>query len=127
MQLKSLLVALALGLSIQAYEIKGYTEKDCKGDADGSSTDGTNLEECGTLASSKWKSIKATPGDLVLTAYKSAKCAGEGYALQPGKCVNGEFTSYEAQWISTMRKRNTTEIIGDWEVEDEEAEPNTSL
>ncbi|PYH77045.1 hypothetical protein BO82DRAFT_406515 [Aspergillus uvarum CBS 121591] len=124
MQLKSLLIALAISLSVQAYEIKGWTTKDCKGDPDSDSTSDTSVTTCGTLGSSKWKSIKATPGDLVLTAYKSAKCAGEGYALQPGKCVNGEFTTYEAQYISTMRKRNTTEIIGDWGIEDEE---NTSL
>ncbi|RAL15865.1 uncharacterized protein BO97DRAFT_440479 [Aspergillus homomorphus CBS 101889] len=132
MQLKSLLVALALSLSVQAYEIKGWTKKDCSGDADSNPASGEVPVDCKDFDSSKWKSVKGTPGDLVLTAYKEKKCAGEGYALQPGKCVNGEFASYEVQFISTMKKRNATESAVDGTTtESEEAEnndePDTSL
>ncbi|PYH40818.1 uncharacterized protein BP01DRAFT_360953 [Aspergillus saccharolyticus JOP 1030-1] len=124
MQLKSLLVAFALSLSVQAAEIKGWTVKDCKGNSDNSNSVDA-LTTCSSLESSKWKSLKAAPGDFVLTAYKDTKCAGTGYALQPDKCINGEFASYEAQFISTMKKRNTTEIIVDDTTTEAEPAENT--
>ncbi|RAL04848.1 uncharacterized protein BO80DRAFT_210619 [Aspergillus ibericus CBS 121593] len=107
MQFKSLFLALALSASAQAWVIHGYTEKDCKGSADTGASDG-DLEKCLSLASTKYKSLKAQPGDYVLTAFAQSSCDGTGYALQPGKCVNGDFASYERQFIAITKRDNAT-------------------
>ena len=95
MQFKSLFLALALSASAQAWIIHSYTEKDCKGTADTAAQDG-NLETCINFGSTSYKSLKAQPGDYVLTAFAETGCAGTGYALQPGKCINTDpVVSYE--------------------------------
>ncbi|PWY69795.1 hypothetical protein BO70DRAFT_399995 [Aspergillus heteromorphus CBS 117.55] len=118
MQLKSFLLALALGAaSAQAWTIHGYTEKDCKGTADTAGS-GSGKEACGTMKSSTYKSLKASPGDYVLTAYSGSSCSessgaytpSEGYALQPARCVNGDFDTYEAQFIAIGKRDNETAI-----------------
>ncbi|PYH97337.1 hypothetical protein BO71DRAFT_140306 [Aspergillus ellipticus CBS 707.79] len=116
MQLKSILLAVALSASASAYSIKGYTEKDCKGS--GEDNQGSGAQECKTLTSSSYKSLKASPGDYVLTAYTGScsESSGvynptEGYALQPGKCVNGDFGGYEAQFIPISKRDNITHPI----------------
>ncbi|OOF93617.1 hypothetical protein ASPCADRAFT_209559 [Aspergillus carbonarius ITEM 5010] len=108
MQFKSLFLALALSASAQAWIIHSYTEKDCKGTADTAAQDG-NLETCINFGSTSYKSLKAQPGDYVLTAFAETGCAGTGYALQPGKCINTDpVVSYERQFIAITKRDNAT-------------------
>ncbi|PYI01239.1 hypothetical protein BO78DRAFT_328127 [Aspergillus sclerotiicarbonarius CBS 121057] len=108
MQFKSLFLALALSASAQAWVIHGYTEKDCKGSAT-SAADSGATETCLSLSSTSFKSLKAQPGDYVLSAFAKSSCDGNGYALQPGKCVNGDaFASYERQFIAITKRDNAT-------------------
>lgn len=95
MQLKSIILALAFSAFAQAQTIHGYSEKDCKGTNPTDSTS-SKTNTCLTLEASNSKSLKGSPGDYVLTAFSESKCLGNGYALPPGKCINGDkFTTYE--------------------------------
>ncbi|PWY90340.1 hypothetical protein BO94DRAFT_22955 [Aspergillus sclerotioniger CBS 115572] len=108
MQFKSLFLAFALSASAQAWVIHGYTEKDCKGTAD-TAADSGSLKTCESFSAKDFKSLKAQPGDYVLTAFAEAKCDGTGYALQPGKCVNTkEVVTYERQFIAITKRDNAT-------------------
>ncbi|GKZ17824.1 hypothetical protein AbraIFM66951_012090 [Aspergillus brasiliensis] len=111
MQLKSILLALALSAFAQAQTIHGYTAKDCPSDGSTASDD-TTLNKCNTLTGSNFKSLRGSPGDYVLTAFAEAKCLGTGYALPPGKCINGDkFTSYEIQFIPIAKRSNATALL----------------
>lgn len=102
MQLKSILLALAFSAFAQAATIHGYSEKDCKGNQPTDSSS-SKTDTCLTLDSSSSKSLKGSPGDYVLTAFAESDCNGNGFALPPGKCINGDkFTTYEVyapKWI----------------------------
>ncbi|PYH31464.1 uncharacterized protein BO87DRAFT_315166 [Aspergillus neoniger CBS 115656] len=111
MQLKSILLALAFSAFAQAATIHGYSQKDCKGDnpTDSSSS---KTDTCLTLDSSSSKSLKGSPGDYVLTAFAESDCDGNGFALPPGKCINGDkFTTYEVQFIPIAKRSNATALL----------------
>ncbi|GLA64468.1 hypothetical protein AtubIFM55763_008506 [Aspergillus tubingensis] len=110
MQLKSILFALAFSAFAQAATIHGYSEKDCKGNPSDSSSSKTDT--CLTLDSSSSKSLKGSPGDYVLTAFAESDCNGNGFALPPGKCINGDkFTTYEVQFIPIAKRSNATALL----------------
>lgn len=95
MQLKSIILALAFSAFAQAATIHGYSEKDCKG-TNPTDSSSSKTDTCLTLEASNSKSLKGSPGDYVLTAFAETSCNGNGYALPPGKCINGDkFTTYE--------------------------------
>ncbi|OJZ85574.1 hypothetical protein ASPFODRAFT_135600 [Aspergillus luchuensis CBS 106.47] len=110
MQLKSILLALAFSAFAQAATIHGYSQKDCKGNP--SDSDSSKTDTCLTLTASDSKSLKGSPGDYVLTAFAETSCNGNGYALPPGKCINGDkFTTYEVQFIPIAKRSNATALL----------------
>ncbi|PWY63666.1 hypothetical protein BO83DRAFT_431618 [Aspergillus eucalypticola CBS 122712] len=112
MQLKSILLALAFSAFAQAQTIHGYTKKDCPKADEETGSDETTREKCLTLKSSSYKSLKGSPGDFVLTAFAESSCDGNGYALPPGKCINGDkFTTYEIQFIPITKRNNATALL----------------
>ncbi|PYH63370.1 uncharacterized protein BO88DRAFT_430502 [Aspergillus vadensis CBS 113365] len=111
MQLKSILFALAFSAFAQAATIHGYSEKDCKG-GNPSDSSSSKTDTCLTLDSSSSKSLKGSPGDYVLTAFAESDCNGNGFALPPGKCINGDkFTTYEVQFIPIAKRSNATALL----------------
>ncbi|PWY89852.1 hypothetical protein BO70DRAFT_393054 [Aspergillus heteromorphus CBS 117.55] len=139
MRLQSLLVALALAASVQAYTITGYNEINCLGSEAGTTT-GTQKTACASLGTNKWKSIRADPGDFVLTAFgkhketssdDKDKCQGNGYALQPGHCVNlqknDEFQEYSVQFIAIKGQDPHPQDHEDECLEDYKSGSDTSL
>ncbi|EHA24945.1 hypothetical protein CBS63078_7498 [Aspergillus niger] len=111
MQLKSIILALAFSAFAQAQTIHGYTKKDCSDDATDAS-DQTTLNKCLTLTGNSFKALKGSPGDYVLTAFAETSCNGNGYALPPGKCINGDkFTTYEIQFIPIAKRSNATALL----------------
>ncbi|XRM45236.1 hypothetical protein ABZX51_008337 [Aspergillus tubingensis] len=112
MQLKSILLALAFSAFAQAQTIHGYTKKDCPSDSSKTASQQTTLNKCLTLDGSDYKSLKGSPGDYVLTAFAESSCNGNGYALPPGKCINGDkFTTYEIQFIPIAKRDNATALL----------------
>ncbi|GKZ28291.1 hypothetical protein AbraIFM66950_003547 [Aspergillus brasiliensis] len=112
MQLKSILLALALSAFAQAQTIHGYTAKDCPGGDGSTASSETKTNTCYNLDKSTYKALKGSPGDFVLTAFAESKCLGTGYALPPGKCINGDkFTTYEIQFIPIAKRSNATALL----------------
>ncbi|CAK42649.1 hypothetical protein CBS115989_7089 [Aspergillus niger] len=111
MQLKSIILALAFSAFAQAATIHGYSEKDCKG-TNPTDSSSSKTDTCLTLEASNSKSLKGSPGDYVLTAFAETSCNGNGYALPPGKCINGDkFTTYEVQFIPIAKRSNATALL----------------